>query len=141
MSTAHAGSCLCGAIRYEVDAADAVQVICHCTNCQKASGSTFEANLLVKKDSFHLVKGQESLTSFDDAHTDAGNTVRRAFCKICGCNICTTNLTNPWLAEHIFVMLGCLEDWTFIPDREYYCKRKAPWIAFQAETEKFQAMS
>jgi len=33
------GSCLCGAIRYEIDNAPALTGVCHCKNCQRQAGS------------------------------------------------------------------------------------------------------
>ena len=33
------GGCLCGAVRYEIDQTLSDVIACHCTDCQKASGS------------------------------------------------------------------------------------------------------
>ena len=37
----HAGSCHCGRIRYEGDVDPALVTICHCTDCQKLSGTGY----------------------------------------------------------------------------------------------------
>ena len=35
------GSCLCGAVRYEIDGLDMPVGHCHCTTCRKAHASAF----------------------------------------------------------------------------------------------------
>jgi len=44
------GSCLCGAVKYTLAVNDpqasAINVICHCLDCRKMSGSLFGANTL-----------------------------------------------------------------------------------------------
>ena len=41
------GQCLCGEVGFECDAAPVVTVACHCTHCQKTSGSAFSVNAIV----------------------------------------------------------------------------------------------
>jgi hypothetical protein len=40
------GGCLCGAVRYECNAEPLGTAICHCTHCQKVSGSAFSVNVV-----------------------------------------------------------------------------------------------
>ncbi|CAI6333168.1 unnamed protein product [Periconia digitata] len=44
------GSCLCGAITYTLTGEPVTTVLCHCRNCQKSSGSSFQANLFYKQE-------------------------------------------------------------------------------------------
>lgn len=71
------GSCLCGAVKFEVDGPPRPVVVCHCTQCRKQTGSFMHA------------------TEVDDANlrttTDRGlrwfrssATARRGFCGECG---------------------------------------------------------
>lgn len=41
MSFPQSGGCQCGAIRYEISGPPAAVYACHCTECQKQSGSAF----------------------------------------------------------------------------------------------------
>jgi len=42
MPIVHEGGCLCGDIRYRTTAAEPIRVtVCHCTFCQKLTGSAF----------------------------------------------------------------------------------------------------
>jgi hypothetical protein len=46
------GSCLCGAIRFSVDAPVADLRACHCRNCQKASGAGGSVNAVLPSRAF-----------------------------------------------------------------------------------------
>lgn len=75
------GSCLCGAITFEVDPSGAVlTVACFCSNCRKVSGSQFGVYLQVKPSAFWWLTGEEDVASFESS---PGN--RRGFCRTCGC--------------------------------------------------------
>lgn len=77
---AHTGSCVCGAVRFEVEVDLSAGVTrCNCTFCTKlhASGVT------VKPDAFRLVQGGDALTRY--AHTPGAP--ERAFCKRCGTHL------------------------------------------------------
>lgn len=47
------GSCLCGAVRFTIDAPVNELRACHCRNCQKASGAGGSVNAVVPRASFH----------------------------------------------------------------------------------------
>jgi hypothetical protein len=44
------GGCACGAIRYNCSEKPVAQLICHCRDCQRASGSATAASVLVASD-------------------------------------------------------------------------------------------
>ena len=44
MTNAREGGCVCGAVRYRVKAAPQFGLVCHCTWCQRRSGSAFSYN-------------------------------------------------------------------------------------------------
>jgi|GEM_PF-2203371 hypothetical protein len=62
------GGCACGAVRFALKAKPTVMPTCHCTNCQRLTGSTFALNAWVEKTEVALLPGE--LASF--AFTDAG---------------------------------------------------------------------
>jgi hypothetical protein len=57
MPNVREGGCQCGTIRYRVDAEPIAVGICHCTECQKQSGSAFGMSLIIAKDSFQVLRG------------------------------------------------------------------------------------
>jgi hypothetical protein len=73
------GSCLCGAVRYEIDGELGPIVCCHCTMCRKAQGSAFATNAPVPADRFRIVQGEGSLRSYKSSARK-----ERLFCGTCG---------------------------------------------------------
>lgn len=73
----HQGSCLCGRIRFEIDGDLAGIQLCHCSQCRRASGSAFAANLPVSADNFQLIAGAPK--SFESSPGK-----ERLFCGDCG---------------------------------------------------------
>lgn len=75
----HAGSCFCGAVRYDIEDDLGRTYYCHCSRCRKTSGSPFSANAVIAPSQFRIAEGQNFLTSFM-----APNDVARTFCSRCG---------------------------------------------------------
>jgi hypothetical protein len=73
------GSCLCGAIRFEIDKVRAL-THCHCTNCRKLSGAAFGTYAHVDQDKFRFVSGEDMLAQYESSPGS-----RRNRCKVCGC--------------------------------------------------------
>ena len=55
------GQCLCGEVRYRVAGSIGEVRLCHCTRCQRATGSAFSANARILAASFTLLDGQKSV--------------------------------------------------------------------------------
>lgn len=73
------GSCLCGGIRFRIeDPLEPIQ-ICHCSQCRKAQGAPFAANMPVAASAFQLLDGKALLAEFESS---PGKT--RVFCRRCG---------------------------------------------------------
>jgi len=73
----HKGSCLCGAVTFEVTADLAPPDACHCSQCRKQSGH-FWVSTEVPRQALTL-HGAEQLTWFS-----ASEKARRGFCATCG---------------------------------------------------------
>ena len=73
----HQGSCLCGAVRYEVEGPLREVIGCHCSQCRKQTGH-FMAATAASHANFRLLedKGLEWY--------EASATAKRGFCRICG---------------------------------------------------------
>ncbi len=71
------GGCRCGAIRYEAKGDIAHHALCHCRDCQMASGAPMVAWLAVGSDNFTVTKGEPA------SYHGAGASVRY-FCANCG---------------------------------------------------------
>jgi hypothetical protein len=73
----HEGSCLCGAVRYEVRGRLRAVIGCHCTQCRKQTGH-YMAATAAKHEHFRVIeeKGLKWYRSSEKAE--------RGFCGICG---------------------------------------------------------
>ena len=76
-----AGSCLCGAVRYEITGSDGRFWHCHCGRCRKATGTGHASNVLLKPDKVEWRSGEELLKRYKvpDARVFAA-----IFCGECG---------------------------------------------------------
>jgi hypothetical protein len=75
------GSCLCGAVQYEVSG-DATRFYhCHCQRCRKASGTGHATNLMLRPGRVRWVKGEELLGRFKVPEAERFAT---CFCRNCG---------------------------------------------------------
>ncbi|MCP4007249.1 MAG: GFA family protein [bacterium] len=91
------GRCLCGAIRYEIDAELGPFAYCHCTSCRRASGTAFTANTPVRAQNLHLRSERNSLGEYESS---AGKF--RAFCRVCGSPIYARHTSLPdWLSMRL----------------------------------------
>lgn len=95
------GECLCGAVRYESAGAPIVTAVCHCTHCQKTSGSAFSVNTLVPGAQF-TVSGP--VKAYADKG-ESGGAVERLFCPNCGSPV-ASRLGNGMVA----LKVGTLDD-------------------------------
>jgi hypothetical protein len=73
------GSCLCGAIAFEFDAAAIVH--CHCAACRHSRGTGFSSSLLARNATFHWREGRERLVHY--AQRQVPHRLA-AFCRECG---------------------------------------------------------
>jgi hypothetical protein len=74
------GSCLCGAVRFEIDEAPATFRACHCSQCRKLSGYYWAA-FSVPEDKFRLTEGR-GLKWFRSS-----DWAKRGFCGECGASL------------------------------------------------------
>ena len=73
------GECLCGRISFEISGPLPKIYQCHCSLCRKQSGTASNAGLLVAKENFRWLKGQEKISSYVRPSGFRGD-----FCPTCG---------------------------------------------------------
>ena len=76
----HKGSCLCGAIKFEVTGKLGASEACHCVQCRKWTGH-FLTSTEVQRSAL-TVDGEENLTWYHSSEK-----VRRGFCAKCGASL------------------------------------------------------
>ena len=79
MQPTHQGSCLCGAIHYQVFAPLKALSHCHCKQCQKGHGAAFASYASVARSALLIDRGDHLLATYHSSPT-----VARQFCSQCG---------------------------------------------------------
>ena len=80
------GGCQCGGVRYEIKAEPLTLYVCHCTECQRQSGSAFALSLAVARDAV-VVHGTPATWRRE---LESGRVIWCLFCGGCGAGSCTT---------------------------------------------------
>ncbi len=93
------GSCLCGAVRFELAPPIRDVVVCHCRQCAKWTGYAVAATA-VAPENFKLLSGVDFLTWYG-----ASDHAERGFCSRCGSSL----LWRPTDGSRISVLAGGLE--------------------------------
>jgi hypothetical protein len=122
------GSCLCGKVTYACEEEPLASAICHCTECQKQSGTAFSMIVVAPRNAL-TIEG-ESLGSVMTVGTDSGNKTERRFCRECGSPIVSLSEGSPELA---FIKAGTLDDksW-FEPQMHVWCDSAQPWVPLES---------
>ena len=79
-----AGSCLCGSVRFEVTPPFTAFRYCHCSRCQKASGSAHAANAFVAAAQFTWRAGEPLVKRY---HHAPAQRFAVWFCGNCGSRV------------------------------------------------------
>ena len=118
------GGCVCGAVRYECTAEPMLTFKCHCSDCQRVTGSAFVAGLLVPKSAFRLTKGQ---LRYHFTPSLAGGQHKRGYCEQCGSRI-TGGENDQHPRDFIGITSGSLDDpsW-FRPQMDLFVCDALPW--------------
>ena len=116
------GGCLCGGVRYEVDAPLVSAGYCHCTRCQRRTGTAASAQARVAPGSFRLVQGEELLKAWRPPEG-----FEKVFCSECGSSVFSRHAEHP---EQISVRLGTFDgDPGIRPDHHQRVETAAIWEA------------
>lgn len=95
------GGCLCGGVRFQLTAAFSLAGYCHCTRCQRRTGTGSSANGRVPREGFELLQGAELLRAF---RPPTG--VPKLFCTTCGSALFSGD---PFSDEQVAIRLGTLD--------------------------------
>ena len=128
------GGCLCGRVRYTLSGEPAFTALCHCRNCQRYTGSSFEAVVAYPSAS---VSQQGELKTYNDTG-DSGQQVRRRFCPNCGSGVIAEADVLPGVT---IILAGTLDDASsYKPGMEIYCGSAQPWVHAGDERTRFPKM-
>ena len=116
------GGCLCGSVRFHFTKPPAAQLVCHCTDCQRATGSAMAPLAFFPAASLVQVSGE---TRRYGHRNDSGHVVGKEFCAACGTTLFHTSSGSPHLTA---VPVGVLDDASgFTPTTDIYVGSSPHW--------------
>lgn len=124
------GSCLCGALRYEVEGPFTFVMNCHCSMCRKHHGAPFATFAAAPLGGFRWLSGQETLGEYASSKNG-----KRLFCTVCG-SVAPLLLSDWGLAV---VPAGNLDGNAAIQVQAHlFVGSRAPWYSISDELPQHQ---
>jgi hypothetical protein len=126
------GGCACGAVRYRLASAPMFVNCCHCTWCQRETGSAFVINAIIETD--RLAVTGETLAVATPSESGTGQIVHR-------CPACHVALWSHYggRTRAAFVRAGTLDQPNPIePDAHIFTRSKQPWVNLDGGAPAFE---
>ncbi len=118
------GGCHCGYISYEAEINLEKIVICHCTDCQSLSGSSFRTSAFTLEGTFRLLSGEPKEYI---KVGESGAKRPQSFCPQCGTPIYSTTVgTKPKVHA---VRVGTIRQRAeLVPVLQVWTRSELPWL-------------
>jgi len=114
------GGCLCGGVRFEVSEPLVSSGYCHCTRCQRRTGTAASVSARIAPGSMRVVSGDELIRSYVP---DEG--FAKVFCSACGSALWSRHPDDP---DFISIRLGAFdEDPGIRPEYRQFVAYAAAW--------------
>jgi hypothetical protein len=129
-----AGSCLCGAVAYEIDSPPLRFMYCHCSRCRLGRGAAHATNLFYRAEGFRWVRGAELVADYP---LPGAQFFAVAFCSTCGSSLPRVSTER----GVVNVPAGSLDtDPGMAPQGHIYVASKAPWDVISDAIPQFAEM-
>jgi hypothetical protein len=129
------GGCHCGRIAYEAEIDPRTVWVCHCTDCQKLTGTVFRATIASLPGTFVLRSGKPKIYI---KTAESGNKRAHAFCPECGTPIyAAAPESNP---SAYGLRVGGIDQRAQLawPARQVWCRSALPWSMDLTEVERIE---
>ncbi len=131
MADTCSGSCLCGAVSYEIEGPLQQFFLCHCHRCQKGTGSAHAANLFGSEAQLNWLSGSDNISTY----AVEGTRHVRSFCKSCGSPV---PVAGPGM---VMVPAGSLDTPVDVKPNAHLCMADAAnWEEKMPDAPKFDGM-
>ena len=125
------GSCLCGAVRFEIETPLTGFRYCHCSRCRKATGAAHAANAFLPLAQFKWLCDAALIQHFD---LPGAKRFAVSFCPQCGTRVPHRIKTT----DYMLIPAGVLDDdLDMLPEKNIFWKSKAAWYVPPADLPKF----
>jgi hypothetical protein len=118
------GGCACRAVRYRLVSRPLIVHCCHCTWCQRESGSAFAVNAMIESDRLERLTGEPESVDTPSA-SGAGQRILR--CP--NCRVALWSHYGEGGDTVSFVRVGTLDDPSHLPpDVHIFTSTRQPWV-------------
>ena len=123
------GGCQCGALRYEIRAEPLTVYVCHCTECQRQSGSAFGMSVMVPRASLAYTTGAPRRWK---RTADSGRAIESDMCETCG----VRPVNHPSANDKVSIVKpGTLDDPSWLhPIGHIWTDSAQPWVTIPTDT-------
>jgi hypothetical protein len=129
------GSCACGAIKIEAEADPEKTNMCHCTDCQVATGTAFRVSVPVTGADLK-VTGKPA--TYLKTTADSGNPRLQGFCGTCGTPIYSTS-PGEGVQPMYMLRVGILRQRDqFVPRRQIWWRSARNWVTQIGSVPQFE---
>ena len=116
------GSCHCRAVAYEAEIDGDGVVICHCTDCQKLTGTAYRVSVATTREQLVVLRGAPAIYV---KTADSGARRAQAFCRDCGSPLFTYDADHP---REVGLRVGCIDQRrTLRPAKQIWYDSALPW--------------
>lgn len=133
------GGCVCKKVRYSVSGPPLRATICHCTWCQRRTGSAFGVELVFKKEQVTI--NTDAVTIYRHISEASARWLDQHFCNTCGCNIGLTLQALPSIQS---IAVGSLDNqnWselTQLNTKHVFVQSARQWSIIPEDIDQYEA--
>ncbi|HVE85255.1 MAG TPA: GFA family protein [Myxococcales bacterium] len=127
------GACCCGGVKFRLLASPMFVHCCHCTDCQRHTGSAFVINAIIETDRIEILSGAPEPVSMP---TESGRPHDIYRCPTCKVAVWSDYGRRPKVR---FVRVGTLfRPHSIQPDVHIYTRSKVPWLRLPEGARAFE---
>jgi len=139
MADQNEGGCVCRALRYVAHGDPERVTVCHCTWCQRRTGSAFGVEAVFRTDAVEL--NGDTLQTYRHISDESGRWLDQQFCSRCGANIGFTLEAVPGIRT---IAAGTFDDPSWIEPRRHsfryvYLRSAQKWSTIPDGVEHYEA--
>lgn len=139
MAERHEGGCVCGAVRYVAQGDPERVTICHCTWCQRRTGSAFGVEAVFKVENVTVLGDAQRV--YRHISDESGRWLDQHFCARCGTNLGLTLEAVPGIRS---IAAGTFDDPSWLKSekivfRHIYLRSTRNWAEVPEGVEKYEA--
>jgi hypothetical protein len=125
------GSCMCGGVRFELTEPPEWAGYCHCTRCQKRTGTAASASARIAPGSLRVTQGEELIREWVPPEQGWP----KAFCSACGSALWSRHRDDE---SQLSIRMGAFDDDPGVrPSYRQFVAYAAPWEPINDELPRY----